>query len=304
MGRAPGSRAGGGFRPLIVLAAALTVVGCGVGRPGSGQVDRGQVPTSPAAGAPSDQLSVSSTDLALSRGDRRLPTTVWYPNRSGSYPVVIFGHGLVGVPAVYAQLLTRWAAAGFVVAAPTFPNTSFGSKDFSVLDVPNQPADMAAVLDSLIALDSSNPIRQRLDETRVAGAGHSGGAITALGLFTEDGPEGRDQRFTAGVILAGNSIGVAETFRDPPAPMLFVHADQDPIVPTWTGRSAYARVPWPKAFLTLPGAEHIPPYLSADSPQFDLVVTASTDFLRSTLYGDARAGQRLSTVEGLQSTLT
>ena len=172
-----------------------------------------------------------------------------------------------------------------------------------MLDVPNQPADMAAVLDGLLALDSSNPVRQRLDPIRVAGAGHSGGAISALGLFSEDGQEGRDRRFTAGVILAGNSIGVGETFRDPPAPMLFVHADQDPIVPTWTGRSAYARVPWPKAFLTLPGAEHIPPYLSAESPQFDLVATGTTDFLRWTLYGDGQAGLRLSTVVGLQSTL-
>ena len=138
----------------------------------------------------------------------------------------------------------------------------------------------------------------------MGGAGHSGGAISALGLYTEDGPDGRDRRFTAGVILAGNSIGVGETFRDPPVPMLFVHAEQDPIVPTWTGRSAYARVPWPKAFLALPGGEHIAPYLSVDSPQFELVLTATTDFLVSALYGNSDAGQRLSTVAGPHSDLT
>jgi poly(3-hydroxybutyrate) depolymerase len=124
---------------------------------------------------------------------------------------------------------------------------------------------MAAVLDGLLALPPSDPIRQRLDPTRVVGAGHSGGAISALGLFTEDGPEWRDKRFIAGLILAGNSIGVGETFRDPPGPMLFVHAEKDPIVPYWTGRTAYAGISWPKAFLTLRRRAH-PAHLSQVAP--------------------------------------
>ncbi len=232
-----------------------------------------------------------------------LPTTIWYPDQPGAYPIVVFGHGLAGVPAVYVHLLSGWAAAGFVVAAPTFPNTSFGAENFSMLDVPNQPADMGAVLDGLLALGPSDPVRQRLDPTRVAGAGHSGGAISALGLFTEDGPEGRDKRFRAGLILAGNSIGVGGTFRDPPVPMLFVHAEKDPIVPYVTGRAAYVKVPWPKAFLTLPGSERIPPYLNPESPQFDLVAGATAGFLRWSLNGDAAAGSRLVSVPGVQSTL-
>ncbi len=69
--------------------------------------------------------------------DRTLPVTVWFPatgdpaspptadaapdRRGGPYPLVLFSHGYAVTPDVYEELLARWAAAGYVVAAPTYP---------------------------------------------------------------------------------------------------------------------------------------------------------------------------------------
>ena len=55
---------------------------------------------------------------------RTLVTTIWYPARAsgeGPYPLIVFAHGLGASPQEYQQLLTAWAAAGYVVAAPLFP---------------------------------------------------------------------------------------------------------------------------------------------------------------------------------------
>ena len=59
-------------------------------------------------------------------------TTIWYPAKgglhkatptegatpdrnAGPYPLIVFGHGLGATPEVYEGLLSRWAAAGFVL---------------------------------------------------------------------------------------------------------------------------------------------------------------------------------------------
>ena len=71
-------------------------------------------------------------DGTPARASRTLVTTIWYPARSGSattarqgpYPLIVFAHGLGGSPQLYSKLLTAWAAAGYVVAAPLFPLSS------------------------------------------------------------------------------------------------------------------------------------------------------------------------------------
>jgi fermentation-respiration switch protein FrsA (DUF1100 family) len=255
----------------------------------------------PKAGQPAGDGTVYRS-ITFTRGERKLETTVIWPSTGeGRLPVVIFGHGLNGAPAFYGELLKRWAAAGFVVAAPAFPGTTFGTEKMKILDVLNQPADLSAVLDGLLALDGSDPVRKRLDPQRVAVAGHSAGAITAIGLFTADSPTGRDKRFHAGIILAGNTLGVGDQFTGDPAPMLFVHAQHDATVPTATGRAAYRAVPWPKGFLTLPGTQHTSPYMAPADPSFATVAAATTDFLRWALLKDEQALRSLRQTPGLES---
>lgn len=238
--------------------------------------------------------------LSVYRDNRQLFTKVWYPVQPGRYPIVLFGHGLTAVPDVYNELLTRIAAAGFVVAAPTFPHTNYSAADYDILDVVNQPEDMSAVLDALIALPSTDPLRQVIDPERVAAAGHSAGAITALGMFSNDGPQRRDDRIDAALILAGSSLGMGENFAGPDAPFLFIHAQSDPVVPYWTARSAYRALPWPKGFLTLTGDEHVEPYLLPTDAQFGTVVNASIEFLWWALYDDADGLARLLTSPALE----
>ena len=59
-----------------------------------------------------------------------------------------------------------------------------------------------------------------------------------------------------------------------------------------TGRRAYQRLSWPKAFLTLRGQGH-GEYLTPGRPGFAQTLAATTEFLRWTLYGDPEARRDL-----------
>ncbi|MEU4642209.1 chlorophyllase [Micromonospora sp. NPDC023814] len=263
-------------------------------------------PLVPAGTAPEKAFAVGVRQLELNRdGDRPLPVTVWYPaageaggqpERSaaaarGKFPVVMFSHGLNGRPADYETLLTRWAAAGFVVAAPTFPHTARGG-DGNVLDVLNQPADVSYALTRVLALDgrSGDPLRGRLATDRVAAAGHSAGGVTTIGLFTA----GRDERLDAGVVFAGTALGVGTAFAGAAAPQLFVHGEADEVVEYAAGKAAYDKVPWPKAMLSLPKGDHGRALLS-DGDALRVVSDTTVEFLRWSLYGDEAAKRRIPT---------
>src|SRR5271165_1938563 len=98
------------------------------------------------------------------RPSRTMVTTIWYPARPGSattshqgpYPLIAFAHGLGGSPQEYSKLLTAWAAAGYVVAAPLFPLSSSetpGGADAG--DIGNQPGDMSFVMGQVLKADST-----------------------------------------------------------------------------------------------------------------------------------------------------
>jgi fermentation-respiration switch protein FrsA (DUF1100 family) len=229
--------------------------------------------------APSRAFAVETRTLRLQRGaDRLLPTTVWQPTGDGSFPLILFSHGLGGKPSDYRELLTTWARAGFVVAAPAYPHTSASATDFNVLDVINQPADASYVITRTLA-----ELGVTIDKTRIAAAGHSAGGVTTIGLFSG----ARDERLRAGVVLAGRQI-LPQPFIGPEAPLLFVHGRQDNTVEYSDGQAAYSAVQWPKAFLSVTNGGHI-----ASGRSLDVIATTSTDFWRWTLYGDQAARNRL-----------
>lgn len=262
-------------------------------------------PQVPAGHAPKNPYPVGVRDLKLNRDGRALPVRIWYPalgeeggpvtpglmGAHGRFPVVMFSHGLGGRPDDYATLLTRWARAGFVVAAPTFPHTSTGA-DNNVLDVLNQPADVSYALDQVLALDTKadDPLQGRLDADRVAAAGHSAGGVTTIGLFTAN----RDERLDAGVVFAGTALGVGTAFAGAAAPQLFVHGELDEVVEYAAGKAAYDKVPWPKAMLSLPKGDHGRTMLK-DKAALRVVSDTSIEFLRWSLYGDAAAKKRIPT---------
>ena len=239
-------------------------------------------PAEPSPGtAPAAKFAVQTRKLTLNRGaDRPLPTTVWLPRGDGPFPLILFSHGLGASPADYQQLLQAWAKAGFVVAAPAYPHTSAGVRQFSVPDVLNQPADARQVITRVLA-----ELGGRVDAERIAAAGHSAGGVTTLGMFSGD----RDERLDAGVVLAGRQA-LPAPFTGTPAPMFFVHGRQDATVTFADGRAAYNAVPWPKAFLNLPQGGHV-----AAGKELTVVIATTTDFFQWSLYGDPAAKKRLGT---------
>ena len=248
--------------------------------------------------APVSAFAVGKRVLRFSRGaDRPLPTTVWYPAvgtapaspapvddagvATGRFPLVLFSHGLTSQPGDYEALLARWAQAGFVVAGPTYPRTSYGAADFSAPDIVNQPADASAVLDALLAM--TDPLRTIVDPDRIAAAGHSGGGITTVGLFSAH----RDERLKAGVIIAGTDFQGAP-FAGPPAALLFVHGRKDNTVTYRAGHAVFRAVPWSRAMLSITDGGHV-----TQAGDFEATTGTSTEFLRWALYGDVAARERI-----------
>ncbi|WP_433394372.1 alpha/beta hydrolase family protein [Micromonospora sp. KLBMP9576] len=248
----------------------------------------------PARPAPGTTYAVGMRTFTLDPASARpLPVTVWYPSvggavAAGRFPVVIYSHGLHSLPELHAGLTARWAAAGFVVAAPAYPHTRRGATRFDRADVRHQPADGWRLIRHLVRLDTrgGDPLAGHLDVARVAAAGHSAGGFTTAGMFTS----GRSGRLRAGIVIAGG--GTAGSFAGPPAPLLFVHGTADRIVPATVGRAAYHRTTGPAAFLSLLGQGH-GEYLNPGLPGFGQVLATTVDFLRWTLYGDQAAGRRL-----------
>jgi dienelactone hydrolase len=238
---------------------------------------------------------------ALQRGDRPLPTTIWYPAAGppgggltrdaavamGRFPIVLFSHGLGGQPEGFGDIATALARDGFVVAAPAYPYTRKGSTvDRS--DVRNQPADGMFVLAEVAVLGRrmGDPVAGHLATSRMCAAGFSAGGTTTGGMFTL----GRDGRLRCGIIISAGAMEGA--FTGPAAPMLFLHGTADTVVNFSRGRVAYDTLTWPKAFMTMKGQGH-GDFLDSKRAGFGPARAVITDFLRWNLYGDLAARERL-----------
>jgi fermentation-respiration switch protein FrsA (DUF1100 family) len=201
-------------------------------------------------------------DGMQARPSRTLVTTIWYPARSGSadtsgqgpYPLIVFAHGLGGSPQVYSKLLTAWAAAGYVVAAPLFPLSSSetpGGPDGG--DIANQPGDMSFVIGQVLKADSApnGPLSGLIDPNEIGAAGHSNGAITTLGLIANSCC--RDTRVKAAVVMAGTTEGLGSGHYDmaEAPPLLIVQDLHDGLVPYGDAVAVFNQARGPKALLAL-----------------------------------------------------
>ena len=207
---------------------------------------------------------------------RTLVTTILYPAQgpqsSGSpevganpdhggapYPLIVFAHGLGADPRLYISLLSHWAAAGFVVAAPQFPLTSDetpGGPDAG--DVVNQPGDMSFVITSVLA-GSAQPgelLSGLIEPHSIGAAGHSNGAITTLGLVTNTCCD--DRRVKAAVVMAGATEAFPTGHYDlaHAPPLLLVHGTGDSLVPYDGAVAVFNGASGPKGLLTIKGGDH------------------------------------------------
>ncbi len=244
-----------------------------------------------------------------SKDSRTLRTLVVYPaavdgsgsspveNASpagGPYPLVLFAHGLGGLPEYNIEFLTAIAADGHVVVAPEFPRTSGGnSPGPDPADTGSQPGDLSFLIDTILQLDADPqwPLANTVDGNRIAAIGHSNGAITVLGIGANSCC--RDQRIDAVVPMAGPPAPFEGEydFTDTP-PILIIHGTKDPLILYATSPKLFNDISAIKGLLTLEGADH-GSWLGSGSDLFDDVVTTTLDFLAVAFDGDVHAATRL-----------
>jgi dienelactone hydrolase len=259
---------------------------------------------------------------APSRGDD-LQVRVSAPAAGTDLPVIVFAHGYAQSMTDYDPLVDHWAANGFVVVQPTFlDSATLGLAP----DDPRTPTiwqtrvdDLERVLDELDALVEALPgLAGRVDLGRIAAAGHSWGGQTVGMLLGARvvGPDGRpgasrrDDRVTAGVLLATTGLGgddltpfaaehfsfMSPDFDELTVPSIVVAGDHDQSALSTRGPDWFTDVhhlsPGSRHLVTLVGGEHslggIHAYGSAsttdESPaRVDAVRRTTTAFLQEAL---------------------
>ena len=136
----------------------------------------------PPAAVPILETSETWHDAAR---DRDVPVKIYRPAQSGHFAVVVFSHGIGEDRDSYAYLGREWASRGFLAVHVTHAGTDKAMLRTGYWNLyratkvkenwTNRPLDVSFVLDQLAKRDDA-------DLTRVAVAGHSAGAFTALAI--------------------------------------------------------------------------------------------------------------------------
>lgn len=293
-------------RFFAALVACLAVVACTSGEATSGT---GAESTTSTVAADRRPYAVGRIDLELvdasrptaadpgrnlqERPDRTIPVLVLYPAEGepapdgaprpdaspadGAFPLVVFSHGVTATADAYAGRIQRWAKAGYVVAAPTFPLTS--GPGAPIHDYVNQPGDVHFVIDELLrqAAERDHPLHDHIDADRVAVAGHSLGASTTVGAaFNTCCAE---ETIDAAVEISGIELpfpgGAYEPWPD--TPFLVIHGAADATLPVRGSDSLFEKSTSPSYYLRYTNAGHVD-LLAAESGELvDQVVVAFLD---------------------------
>ena len=126
--------------------------------------------------------------------NRDIPIRIYAPaGVTGLLPVVLFSHGIGESRDSYVYLGNEWASHGYVAIHLTHAGTDKAvlKKGYLALyratkkpeNWRNRPLDVSRVIDRMLDRNEPLPlIGGRLDPSRIAAAGHSAGAFTALAL--------------------------------------------------------------------------------------------------------------------------
>lgn len=160
----------------------------------------------PRSASRAGSIGVRSFEARAPHRDAPLGATLWYPAEAGGtpelvgdngvfvggrawrdapvaagpHPLVLLSHGGGGNARQYGWIANRLVAAGFVVAAPDHPGSTTGNASArEAVAVWNRPADLSAVLTSLLSDETLAPL---VDATRIGVLGFSAGGYTALAI--------------------------------------------------------------------------------------------------------------------------
>lgn len=194
--------------------------------------------------------SVGKTDLRIIDRNRATPAlggyegddkrtlkgSVWFPEgKSTGHPLIIFSHGFGSHHQGCRHIAKYLASNGYVVAAVNFPLSNILSlaETPQLVDVVNQPGDVSAVIDHMLALnnDSNSVMHKRIDSNNIAAMGFSlGGLTTALVSFH---PDLKDERIKAAVMMAPHLEEFNPTFyaSNPELKSLVISGTLDRVVP-------------------------------------------------------------------------
>ena len=298
------------MRRWMVLVALTTMVACA----GGGSTDPPATPAEVREPLAVEERTEAFVDPSrtteahntVAASDSRALTTRIVAPATGQpgrpYPLLVFAHGSGGLGHRYDVLLRTWAAAGYVVAAPSFPiaRDDAAAGDWQ-LDLPKLPGDISFVIDQILRGngDAGSPLHATVDPERIGVAGHSMGGMTVLAVAGNTCCH--DRRIKAAVVLAGREtpFGNGQFWNRIITPVLLVHGDADFNVTYADGRRAYNGAPPPRFLLTILGGDHGTPYTGDPShPQAGLVAGATVDFLDHYLRGDAGGLTRLQAKAG------
>ena len=177
---------------------------------------------------------IPDPDAPNGQSPRGMKVWLWYPESAhhDPQPLLIYSHGLLGTGEAVEFMAQALASHGYVVAAPDFPRTNRSQgEEANSRDVFNQPADVALVIDWLLARsqEQEDELYHAIDPERIAAAGHSLGALNAhlLGFH----PEWQEPRVKAVISLGGpTSLFTRKFLTTRSLPYMAIAAPQDAFI--------------------------------------------------------------------------
>ena len=276
-------------RPLLARLSLTLLLAFGTAAPVLAQA-------APAAVAAPNPFVAAASHVELPAPDgRKIDVSVW--QAADERGVVIFSHGFGGSPASYRRILAQWVDEGFTVVAPLHVDSA---RHPARASYDGQAAFTTRIVDRATVRGF---VHQTHAGKPLIAAGHSFGSLMSLieaGAVTVAGPLGDpDVKAVVAFSSAGDLAGVIgpDTYAALKTPTLMITGDADLVegyVTDWHAhRSPFDRAaPGDKMLLVFEGGDHSL-VANADQPDFDLIVQASTDFMKSYGLGEAAARARL-----------
>lgn len=156
------------------------------------------------------------------------------PSGQGPFPLVVFSHGFGGYRQMSSFYTTHLASWGFVVAAPDHEGRGFRAaiEGTTRPSADNDLADVLSVLAAMADGDKGDELAMVVDGTRVAVAGYSAGATTAVAA-------GDLKDVDTFIALSGRG-GLTEAARRKPA--LVFAEEEDSVIPAFVSELLYERM--------------------------------------------------------------